>query len=217
MSGRAAALSIVQSPRSFGATLLVATQQLLPFDSFDSDDSFLTWDAQTIHDELELLHEGGLSEANFNKLMAAIQVVKEDSFYKNLDDFVRICNALYDGTVGVDFDPAYVAEMAWGLTESQILWPEPDLEFDDEIVAYMQKTLEWEGFVTAPKSFPVPYNGQQNPYADDPLLFQAVYQAQQEKSDNINQEVATRLNELTNQLNILGLDGVRTLQAAIDQ
>ena len=110
---------------------------IIVMDRLGSD--VLQWDPETI--SLELSQELGveLPPANFNKLMAAIELVTSDVFYTSLPDFIRLCNVLYNGTLSaLAFDPADAAEIAWGITEALLIWPPED---NDDPVSYTHLTL----------------------------------------------------------------------------
>jgi len=176
--------------------LVIIVADRLGFDAFQ-------WDPETIMMEVAEAFGAELPPANFNKLMAGIELVNSDTFYRNLDDFIRLCNALYNGTVTAEtFDPADAGEIAWGITEALMLWPpDPDDEnpFDDKILGYIGKTVADEGIMSPPDVLRLGTGnadlwGQvQSQFSDDPIMFEAIHQKERDKTDEINAMVKARL------------------------
>jgi len=183
----------------------------------------LEWDPETIHMELEELLGSKMPPSPFNKLMAAIEVTTSDSFYRDLPSFIRLCNALYDGTLHVGtFDPADAVEIAWGVAEALLLWPPlPDEQepFDQKIVGYIQQALRDEGLARAPGILSIgnmpmkEYEHVQESFADDPVMFQAITELERAKIEEIERIVGQRLSLAAALFNEVKLDNGDALAA----
>ena len=178
-------------------------------------DEFLQWDPETVQMEAEDLVGRKIPQSNFNKLMAAIRLVTSDAFYVSLPDFIDICNALYSGYFNPAlFDPADAMEIAWGLTEAVIIWP-PDegTKLDDEIIGYTSAALKAAGILKPPKILQLAklsddidlWQQVNQDFADDPTMFNAIYQVEEDKVQEINDTVEARLQLLLKQLKAIGV------------
>ena len=189
---------------SFATTLLVAASDL-----FGPD--LVSWDPTTVRMELESELGRDVPEANYNRLMAAIQLVTTDAFYQSLPDFITLCNILDHGMVDLDtFDPADAGEIAWGITEALLIWP-PDAQeenpFSDTLVQYIALALQDEGILNPPDVLRLGGVNQQDllekvqyNFSDDPLMFSAIHDLESAKTGEINQQVQSRLHLLIRQL-----------------
>lgn len=148
--------------------------------------------------------------------MAAVEIVTTDSFYKDLPSFIRLCNILYNGLFDPEvFDPADAMEIAWGITETLIIWPpgrNEEKPFADQIVQYIGMALKEEGILVPPDvlRLGVADNSEwekvQMQYSDDPQMFASIYAIEKDKTNEINAEVKTRLSMLITELEKLPLD-----------
>ena len=173
------------------------------------------WDPTTVIMEVNRVFSVELPEGNFNKLMAAITLVTTDQFYESLPDFINLCNCLNDGTsIPGQWIPADVEAVAWGITEAIIIWPQANDKaiFCPDIVEYIKKVLECEGLVVPPDILRLesppgedPWTQVQSTYSDDPEMFAAIYGVQHSRTDEVNQNVKTRLKMLLDQLQNLRL------------
>jgi len=167
---------------------------------------FLQWDPETIQMEIAENFGVTLPKSNFNKLMAAVEIVTTDRFYRSLDDFIRLCNALYNGTVNIEeFDPADAGEISWGITEALLLWPPDQADenpFDEKILGYIGQATHDEGIMMPPDVLRLGlgdvnlWDQVQAEFSDDPIMFQSIYQKEREKTDEINLMVKVRLTHL---------------------
>lgn len=171
------------------------------------------WDPSTIRLELQDDFQLQLPQVNFDKLMAAISVLTSDEFYQRLSRFIPICNVMSGSeyTPGL-FDPADAYECAWGLTEAMLISPpESDEPFADDIRRYIGKVLDEEGIKAAPdllqiairdtSTGAIDYSGM----SSDPSLFQAEFQVQADRGQQIQQQIRENLQELFEQLASLPL------------
>ncbi len=193
----------------------------------------LRWDPATIRLELEEISGTKLPAASLNKLMAAMEIVATDGFYRDLPSFIRLCNALYNGTLDLEtFDPADAGEIAWGITEALLIWP-PDPQdeepFDHKIVEYIGHALRDEGIMRPPDVLQLGilpedvWNKVQASFSDDPQMFAAIYSIESAKTDEINQIVKARLAQALTLMDELPLqtgdakDSIKRMLAALKQ
>lgn len=186
----------------------------------------LQWDPETVSMEMEAAF-GVVPRGTYNKLMAAIELVTTDVFYRNVDDFIRLCNTLYNGTFDPrEFDPADAAELSWGITEALLIWP-PDHDderpFADDILGYIGHAIREEGIMQPPDVLRLGIiNDQglwtqvQGTFSDDPVMFNAIYDVEREKTDEINAMVKHRLGLLLQQMEALNLEHGETAGAVKD-
>ena len=177
--------------------------------------SITDWDPETV--QMEMAGEFGVTmpPSNFNKLMGAIEVVTTDKFYRNLHDFIRLCNVLTHGILNVrTFDPADAGEVAWGITEVLLLGPpdeDDDAPFAPEIVQYIGEVLKLEGIMTPPDILrlgaydPTAMSQIQASFSDDPKMFSAIYKVEQDKTKAVDDMVRDRLRDMLGQLRGLPL------------
>lgn len=178
----------------------------------------LGWDPMTIHSEVQDDFNVTLPQPVFDRLMAGVALVGTDAFYRSLPDFIHLCNILggddYDPTV---FDPADAAECAWGITEALLLSPPDDEEenpFGEEIVAYIGEVIAAEGMIKPPDILRLGLkDGGRSlvervnyDYSDDPVMFQAIWDMEKSRTDDINNTIKARLGRLVQQLEALPLD-----------
>lgn len=114
------------------------------------------WDPDAIRAEIaDAWGVDSVPRATFDRAMMALAFLDNPSrFYRTAANFVELCNvfsgAEFDPT---EFDPADVAECAWGATEMLLLVP-PDRDaaevFGPEVCTYMRAALDAEGMLTAP-------------------------------------------------------------------
>jgi hypothetical protein len=111
------------------------------------------------------------------------------------------------------FDPADSVECAWAVTEALLLVP-PDAEdpepFSDEVRHYIGAVLREEGYVTAPDVLRIALDGDfadhvRFNFADDPEMFQGIYDVQASKAAEVTDTVRENLTELLEQIQSLPL------------
>jgi len=175
----------------------------------------LVWDPETIKMEVEELLGAPVPPGVFNKLMAAIELVTTDGFYKDLPTFIRLCNTLYNGTLNLEeFDPADAAEIAWGITEALLIWPPETQEeepFAPKIIGYIAHALEQEGIMTPPDVLRLGapdtalWDRVNAEFSDDPAMFNAVRDIERAKGEEIDALVKERLRYVLELLEALPL------------
>jgi hypothetical protein len=208
---------VMADPRTPATVLLVIVTDVL-------GSEWLQWDPETVTMELRQGFQLELPTVNINKLMAAKRLVTEDVFYQQLPDFIELCNVLTNGVFDPrEFDPADTGEISWGITEALLIWP-PDPKdeepFSQDIVQYIGYALDEEGIMDPPDVLRLGvrdssvWSDVQSDFSDDPLMFGAIYGAEQGKTDEINTLVKERLRFLLEQLDVLELENGEPANAA---
>jgi len=175
----------------------------------------LSWDPGTIWDEIRDLLGKPMPDTAYNRLMAAVEMVTSDGFYKDLPTFIRLCHALVDGAVyGDTFVPADAQDIALGITEGLIIWP-PDQKdeapFCDQVIGYIGEVIKDEGILKPPDVLRLGGGSEmwqkvQMGFSDDPAMFNAIYNVEQSKTDEINQAVKSHLRKIMELLDKLPLN-----------
>lgn len=174
----------------------------------------LTWDPTTITLEVEEEFDVDLPQLSFDKLMVAIQIMTTDRFYRSLPDFIAFCNVLGGDTYDPGtWDPADAEEVAWGITEALLIYPPENDQsepFTDEIRAYIGAVLDSEGLVNPPDILRIALRQTRvapsiQDFSDDPAMFNAVYDFEEGKKQDINQSIRLKTKLLAAQLRALSL------------
>lgn len=170
----------------------------------------LDWSPATILMEIKDDFGVECSRDNFDKLMAAIQVLTSNRFYVSLPDFCKIALSLSDEPDGVLPD---AGDCAWGITEALLINP-PDANntFTEEIKGYIGKVLDDEGILNPPDVLRIGLRDKGEmlskisyDFSDDPEMFQAISQTELDRANNINQMVRLRTRKMLSQLAALPL------------
>lgn len=174
----------------------------------------LQWDPTTITLEIEEEFGVDLSQLSLDKLLVAIQIMTTDKFYKSLPDFISFCNVLSGDTYRPDmWDPADAEEVAWGVTEALLLYPPEDNDpepFTDEIRSYIGAMLDREGLINPPDILRIALRQARvspsiEDFSDDPTMFNAVYDVEEGKRQDIEQTVRMRTKLMAAQFRALHL------------
>ena len=174
----------------------------------------LQWDPTTITLEIEEEFGVDLSQLSLDKLFVAIQIMTTDKFYKSLPDFISFCNVLSGDTYRPDmWDPADAEEVAWGVTEALLLYPPEDNDpepFTDEIRSYIGAMLDREGLINPPDILRIALRQARvspsiEDFSDDPTMFNAVYDLEEGKRQDIEQTVRMRTKLMAAQFRALKL------------
>ncbi|NDD52479.1 hypothetical protein EBZ39_01125 [bacterium] len=179
----------------------------------------LDWDPATITLEIEEEFDVELPQLALDKLLVAIQILTTDKFFKSLPDFVTFCNVMGGDTYRPDmWDPADAEEAAWGITEALLISPPEDDDnepFTDEVRGYIGAVLDSEGIINAPDILRVALRAARvspniTDFSDDPAMFNAVYDFEADKTEDINQSIRLKTNLLIKQLTALDLKNGNT-------
>lgn len=183
----------------------------------------LSWDPTTISMEIEDEFDVDLPQLALDKLMVAIQILTTDRFYKSLPDFISFCNVLSGDPYRPDmWDPADAEEVAWGVTEALLIYPPEDDDpepFTDEIRAYIGAVLDSEGLVNPPDILRIALRQARvspniGDFSDDPMMFNAVYDLEEGKRQDIEQSIRFQTKLLVAQLRALNLKNGSAEQVA---
>lgn len=205
-----------KNPQTFASVLLTVF-----LDHFGTE--ALEWDPATISMEIEEEFGVDLQQSILDKLMVAINIFTSDRFYRSLPDFIVFCNVLSGDTYRPDmFDPADSVEIAWGITEGLLISPPEDDQpepFSDEIRAYIGAVLDSEGIINAPDILKIALrranvSNAADEFSDDPDMFNAIYDVEAGKADDINGTIVDRATMLAEQLNALKLTNGDTASVA---
>ena len=174
------------------------------------------WSPKTFKMQLEEDFGIRLPKESLDKIMAAITLVTTNFFWRDVVRFIEICNILSGDDFQPDeFDPADPGEILWGVTEASIIWdPDDDAEdteFSQEIRGYISQVLRVDGISDPPDLLRLGLSGTagqeiDESFGDDPAMFDAVWETQRGKTDELKQMVTDNLRQLAFQLQILPLD-----------
>jgi hypothetical protein len=201
-----------KSPETFSSVLLT-----LFLDKFGTE--ALEWDPATITMEVEEEFDVDLPQLALDKLITAIQLLTTDRFFKNLPDFIAFCNIMGGDTYRPDmWDPADAEEVAWGITEALLISPPEDDDpepFTDEVRAYIGAVLDSEGIINPPDILRIALRTARvspnlEDFSDDPMMFNAVYDLEAGKTEDINQSIRLKTDLLIKQLAALNLQNGNT-------
>ncbi len=208
---------------SFATTLFVLFLDEYVFGAEEDDEvNPQEWDPETIALEIEDDHNIELPKLVHDRLMTAMRLCQSDEFYKSCPDFIAYCNVLAGTPYSPEFDPADSLEIAWGITEAMLLRPpaeDDENPFTEEITAYIGQVLDAEGIMQAPDILQIATRGEmdldvQGEFSDDPQMFNAIYDAEASKTNDINQAMRRSLQALMQQLNTLPLRHGKTVHIA---
>jgi hypothetical protein len=178
----------------------------------------LQWDAETIRMELQSDFNLQLARGILDRLMAGIAILTSDRFFKLTPDFIMLCNVLSGSTFDpTTFDPADAEECAWGISEAMLLNPpEEDDPFSPEICRYIGVVLDQEGIMVPPDVLKIAVRPEaanvQGDFADDPVMFNAIFDMERSKTDEINAIIREGVQALLRQLSSLVLENGTTEQ-----
>lgn len=194
------------SPESFTTTLLT-----LFIDTYGTEGT--TWSPETVLLQIEEDFQIPLPQANYDRLLAGLNLLTTDSFYQSLPDFITWCNILAGDSYNPElWDPADAGEIAWGITEAMLLAPpDEDEPFADDIRAYIGAVLAQEGIIDPPDVLRLairdrnPSMNLPSDYSDDPTMFAAIYGAQADRGQALTDLLLDGLRRLSQQLDALPL------------
>jgi hypothetical protein len=174
------------------------------------------WDPATI--ELQLREDLGEAVPGYNldKINAACSLLASNLFHTSLETFNNLCLAFSRGVVSGEYMiPARSFDILWGVTEAKIIeGPDFDKEgFDPNIALYAGVTLDHEGIYEPIKMLhwiTYPEGRKETVYnaiADDPLSYETYKSMQQDKKDQLNQDVQKKMIEMFKQVRDLHIPG----------
>lgn len=192
-------LSLWRDPEAMATPLLFLIVDRLGVESFDYDPQSLL---------IEIEDEWGVKPhpAAFDRLMAGIAITTGDEFFVELPTFVDFCNLLSGGLFDPRwFDPADTFEICWGLLEASLLNPPEEGELrsrlSEDVIGYIEQTTKWEGFIRLPEVLRgIVTRSQDLPDTDDPVVFETIFQVQEEKKQEVETWVSQRFAKMGDQL-----------------
>jgi len=200
-------------PDSYATTLLALfiDKYVLHDDPAEKDKAW-HWAPETIIAEVYSDYGVDISDHNINKLMAALTIVTTDLFFKDERCFVTLVNVLCgNGFRPAEFEPAEIAECAWGLTEGLILSPPQEPEpFCAAIRRYLGHELKREGFLKPPDILRLAIgtddaNRVAASWHDEPGFAAELGRGQAQKNREVAEVIHDGLTELLGQLQALPL------------
>jgi hypothetical protein len=207
---------LIRNPDTFATSLLLIAADKWGYDCFD-------WAAPSLRLEFKDAWQVDIPENNLGKLLAAIRLVTGDEFYRSAAAFVAICNSLYGQADFESFDPADPTEILMGVTEALLLWPPAGdtPTFSLEVQEYISHAFLIEGY-EQPVGVLRAVVGSKSPtimsaeFADDPEMFTGIYQSQQARAKDLEQEYFNNVRELIEELSNLKLANGNTSQVVAD-
>jgi hypothetical protein len=179
----------------------------------------LTWTPETIRHQIQEDFGVELSQATTDRLMAGISLLTNNFFYRRLSAFIPLCNALSGSTVDPDtIDIADPWECAWAMTEALLIAPPQtpaDGQYAEEIRHYIGAVCREFGIVNPPDILQVAIGGDisdlvSTDFADEPEMFEAIWNTHQQNADDISNMLSQNLQELSEQLKGLKLKNGNT-------
>jgi hypothetical protein len=116
------------------------------------------------------------------------------------------------------WDPADAEEIAWGVTEALMIEPpdenDPD-PFTNEIRSYIGAVLDSEGIINPPDMLRIAMRNNNvsknmTDFSDDPEMFNAVYDLEAGKTEDINNTLRMKTKLLAEQMAALNLKNGNT-------
>ena len=218
LAPKAVQRALLLSEESFATPLF-----LLVVDQYGPE--AMQWAPETIRMELEQDFHLRLPKVTLDKIMAAISIVTTNTFYKDVTRFIELCNILSGDDFQPDeFEPADAEEMLIAITEALLLWPPDDdpedTEFSPEIREYIKQVLGQQGILKPFDVLRLAFSGDESAkvdveFADDPEMYSAIYQTQQNKTDELKVTYLENMSALTQQLQLLPLQQGTTENAVI--
>lgn len=197
---QSAAAEVFRLENAYGTALYAAATTVL------TPDELLEFSPHTIRLELQdSLQLPEIDNENFGRLMAAISIASTDLFYRDVPSFIEICNIMAGNppVVGL-FDPADAWEVAWAVSESQMLnTGEEDIVFSDEVRSYIGYALDSEGFFSPPpilKMAVMPKKAVPTEITEDAELAAAIVAAEQQRHRDLEEMLIDNTRQMVEQL-----------------
>lgn len=207
-TAKASLRQVFEDKGSFASAMLIACTDL--FGSIE----WFNWEPESLVAELRDRCSVRLPKRNSDKIQALVMALTTDQFYRSVEAFMGVCNALDgDGTDFTTFDPADVEEMAWAVMEvslnDQVEGNLAD-NFSDEIKTYIGVEAEREGFAELPKplKFGIMNKGYGNAaesMGGDDIMFAAYFAGGKEEVARVEAITQAKLQLLVTQISQLPL------------
>jgi hypothetical protein len=179
---------------------------------------FVEWDPATVF--MEINREFGFepSEGLQDRIHAASSLFASNLFHLSLETFSPVCDALSMGLSSSElFMPADLDSVLWGVTEAKLLEGDmfDETPFSHNIARYVGALLDQEGISKPPSvlAFAEYPDGQQEQeqeaFMDDPELFNAYWDNQSTKQEELELQNKRQVLELMQQLRELPIKGAQ--------
>lgn len=175
-------------------------------------EDFLHYEIEAVVDVLQSTFDVELPIDNVDKIQAIQSIYTTNGFFMDIPIFLAVVDA-FNGN-GIDFnyvDIPQVSEVALAIVEVLMNDPDQDMEnlFTPDIEVFIRKLLEAEGFSQIPPSLAflkeVKVYSTKDTILDDPIIYEAHYQMQQEKVNEIEDYVASHVMRIVHALDELPL------------
>lgn len=201
------AAAILSNPHSSGTALLLTLVDELGTE-------FFSWEPTTLDAEVWGTWRVKIPQIGKDKIWALVNYLTTNLFFTSLEVFIHTANALSSST-HIDmkqYDPATISEISWALMETELLESAgKEGVFSDEILAYMSKELEAEGYRKVPKTLrahvtlPDDEERINENLGMDGVDYNSFWDAQQKKTIALDQSLVNHLLRLLEELNSLAL------------
>lgn len=206
-----------EQPDLYGLSLLLLFLDTFADDPENPDDAeeptaITDWDPEMIQMSLQELNIQ-LSLAAMSRLLVAINIFTSDKFRQDAESFIKFCNVLSGDTLSnTAFDPADLDEITWGIVEANLISPPLKDEakpYSDDVCAYVARVVKDNGLMSTPPMLqlagPIEREALPGEFSDDPMMFSAIYEAEERKADELSQLIKDRLSTLLTQVEKLPL------------
>ena len=193
----------MRSETTYTTTLLLILLDTFGAAPLYEEDTDGSWLPETMSDAFRRSYGVDLPDVNLDKLAAGVMLLTTDYFMQDVTYFINICNVLCGNRLNPQvFDPADAAEILWAITEASLIWPpeENSKSFSPQITAYIGAVLEVEGISNPPDVLRIGLNqaktSKLTDFADDPEMYNAIYDTQQSKTADLKENLILNLQEL---------------------
>jgi len=132
--------------------LYTTSALILCSDAFGSE--FIEWDPITLELEIKTQYGFSPSENLLDMIQAGCSLYTSDLFFKSLETFAPLCNALNFGTVTSElFLPPDLDDILWGCSEAKIILGNTydENDFSHNIARFTGALLDEQGDYTPPR------------------------------------------------------------------
>lgn len=182
----------LEDPQAFASTLFLMVLTEFGTDCFE-------WEPETLAIELATNYDADVPQVNRDKIHSLIQLQISDVVESNLEVFLGVCNALNNSEADfIQLDPPGPEELFWAIFEMSLHSDNPArfiAGLSDEIRRYIGVTLKINGIENPPGLLQIaiwPESAGIEQYADDPILYNAMWDKQRSESMALQQYVLRR-------------------------
>lgn len=141
--------SALGDPDTPGLVLfIIALQAFGPAVMGDPDNGIEMMDSAEMWADLNSLYQTWVTEEGENKLNAIITGLRDGQFWADLDVFMAVTTALFDGDLGdmidTGFEDLTSTEIMWAMLEMGLAWDGDEPEFSWPIQQYINEQMALE-------------------------------------------------------------------------